>query len=481
MLEQLSHILFSTSAISAEITLIFGIVLLILLIAFGKKSTNYRLAGWSLTFLTLLISFALVILTNTETQWLFNGLFLSLPISSLGKELTLITSLLVLLHIRIMKYDLESEFYIMILAIVMGLLFLFMAEHFLSVFITLETVSICSYILVAMSGKTGNLEAGIKYLIFGAASTAIMLFGMSLFYGTTGTMSFSTEVFQQKAALNYSWVTLTALTMVLAGPLFKLSAAPFHIWAPDVYEATPTPLISFLAIAPKIAAVFLIFKLIQFIPVDSTPILSLIILLSILIGNFAAISQTDAKRMLGYSGIAQAGFILIGLLSYQHSGFQASVFYLAIYMFMSSGAFLMLDIIAHHTNSFQFVDMSGLSQKFVLLGIVGLVFMIGLVGLPPASGFTAKFLVFSSLYEEYTLGGQKILLWVLVFGLINTAVSIYYYLKIPYFMFMKKPISTFANKDIPALQLVYLSILAIIVLGLFFAPQWIQGRMEGVF
>jgi NADH-quinone oxidoreductase subunit N len=481
MLEQLSHIIFSTSAVSAEITLILGIILLILFIAFGKKSTNYRLAGWGLTFLTILSSLAIVILSNTESQWLFNGLFLSQPISSFGKELTLITSIAVMLHIRIMKYDLESEFYIMLLAIVMGLLFLFMAEHFLSIFISLETVSICSYILVAMSGKTMNLEAGIKYLIFGAASTAIMLFGMSLFFGATGSMSFTTEVFQQNVLMNSPWVILTALAMIMAGPLFKLSAAPFHIWAPDVYEATPTPFISFLAVAPKIGAIFLIYKLVKFIPVDSTPILSLIILLSIFIGNFAAISQTDSKRMLGYSGIAQAGFILIGLLSFQHSGFQASVFYLAIYIYMSVGAFLMLDMIAHHTNSFKFIDMSGLSQKFVFLGIVGLVFMVGLVGLPPAAGFTAKFLVFSSLYEEYAIGGKKILLWVLVFGLINTAVSIYYYLKIPYFMFMKTPISTLEAKKTPTPQLVYLSILAIIVLGLFFAPQWIQGRMEGLF
>jgi NADH-quinone oxidoreductase subunit N len=481
MLEQLSHILLSGSLVSPEITLSVGIVLLILLVAFGQKNATYRTIGWGLTFLTLLVSLGLVIQTNTDSNILFNGLFHSQRVSSFGKELTLITGLAVLLHIRIMKYDLESEFFVMILAIIMGLLFLFMANHFLSIFISLETVSICSYILVAMSGKTHNLEAGIKYLIFGAASTAVMLFGMSLFFGATGSMNFTSELFKENIIQNSDWVVLTALSMVLAGPLFKLSAAPYHIWAPDVYEATPTPLISFLAVAPKIGAVFLIYKLIDNIPVDTTLVLSLVILLSIFIGNFAAISQSDSKRMLGYSGIAQAGFILIGLLAFQHSGFQASVFYLAIYISMSIGAFLMLDMIAHHTHSFKFVDMAGLSQKFVFFGIVSLVFMVGLVGLPPSAGFTAKFLVFSSLYEEYATSGQKILLWVLVFGLINTAISIYYYLKIPFFMFMKKPAKGLGNKGIPFSQLLYLSILAMIVLALFFAPQWVQGRMEGLF
>lgn len=481
MLEQLTHIFYSTTSVFPEISLIVGIVFLILLVSFGSKTPAFRSAAWVLASLTLVLAFGLVVKSNTSNWSLFNGLFLISPIASFGKELVLITTLAIMFHIRIMKYDLEAEFYIMILAIVMGLLFLLMANHFLSIFISLETVSICSYILVAMSGKTLNLEAGIKYLIFGATSTAIMLFGISLFYGATGSLTFDTELSQYALSQNADWVVLSSFALVLAGPLFKLSAAPFHIWAPDVYEATPTPLISFLAVAPKIGAVFLIYRLISTIPVDTTLILSVVILLSILIGNFAAISQNNAKRMLGYSGIAQAGFILIGLLAFENSGFQASVFYLSVYIFMSTGAFLMLDMIADHTGTYQFIDMAGLSQRFIFLGVVGLIFMIGLVGLPPTAGFTAKFLVFSSLYEKYANGGHNILLWILIFGLINTAISIYYYLKIPYFMFLKKPSVQLVEKRIPVSQLIYLSLLAILVLGLFFAPQWVQEKMETFF
>ncbi len=481
MLEQLAHILTSTYAISAEISLVLGIVILTLLAAFGKKSSAYRTAAWTITLVITLAAFAFVTQTDANTLSLFNGLFESTALSTFGKELTLITTLIILIHIKLMGYDLEAEYYIILIAIVMGLLFLFMANHFLSIFIALEAVSICSYILVAMDGKSANLEAGIKYLIFGGASTAFMLFGMSLFFGITGSMNFSSVTFQSQVLANPSWAILGAFGLTLAGPLFKLSAAPFHIWAPDVYEATPTPLISFLSVAPKIAAVFLIYKLLLHIPVDATYLLSFVILLSILIGNFAAISQTNAKRMLGYSGIAQAGFILIGLLAFQSSGFQASVFYLAIYIFMSTGAFLLLDIIEKQTGSYKLEDMSGLSRKLIFLSILGLVFMIGLVGLPPSAGFTAKFLVFSSLYEQYTSGGEKVLLWVLVFGLINTAVSIYYYLKIPYFMFLKKPNESLNEGKVPFIQMAFLSIIGVLVLALFFAPQWVQDALKTIF
>lgn len=475
MLEQLSHILRSTSFISAEISLVLGMVALIIMIAFGKKNNTFRTASWVLALLSLAVAFLLVIATPNESETIFNNLFISDKTSILGKALTLIASMAIMLHIKVMKYDLDGEYYVILIAIVMGLLFLLMANSFISVFVSLETVSICSYILVAMNGKTHNLEASIKYLIFGAASTAIMLFGISFLYGATGSLIFNSEAYLNQIPQNANWVILAAFSMTLAGPLFKLSAAPFHIWAPDVYEATPTPLVSFLAIAPKIGAVFLINKLLLAVPVDTTLVLGVIILLSILIGNFAAIPQKNAKRMMGYSGIAQAGFILIGLLAFQGAGFQASIFYLAVYIFMSAGAFLLLDIISNQTKSYLFESMAGLSQKFMLLGLIGLVFMIALVGLPPTSGFTSKFLVFSSLYEQYHSSGRSILMWVLAFGLLNTAVSIYYYLKVPYFMFLKKPSDTLESKSIPPLQLIYLSVLAFIVLGLFFAPQWIQG------
>ncbi|AWV97868.1 NADH-quinone oxidoreductase subunit N [Arcticibacterium luteifluviistationis] len=475
MLEQLSHILHSTSFISAEISLVLGIVAIIILIAFGKKNSTFRTAAWALGLLTFIAAFFLVATTPVASQSIFNDLFISDKTSIFGKELTLLASIGIMLHIKVMKHDLDGEYYVILLAIVIGLFFLLIANSFISVFVSLETVSICSYILVAMNGKTFNLEASIKYLIFGAASTAIMLFGISFLYAATGSLVFNSEAYLTHIPNNANWVVLTAFTMTLAGPLFKLSAAPFHIWAPDVYEATPTPLVSFLAIAPKIGAVFLIYKLLQAVPVDTTLVLGLIILLSIVIGNFAALSQKNAKRMMGYSGIAQAGFILIGLMAFQTSGFQASTFYLAVYLFMSIGAFLMLDMISEHTHSDLFEDMAGLSQKFMLLGLIGLIFMIALVGLPPTSGFTSKFLVFSSIYEQYSSTGKSIFMWVLAFGLLNTAVSIYYYLKVPYFMFLKKPADTLESKSIPPLQLIYLSILAFIVLGLFFAPQWVQG------
>ncbi len=477
MLEQLSHILTSTSKLNGEIALFGGILVLIFIISFGQRNSKYNTVLWSVSLLTAVLSFALIYQSDALDQPLFNGLILLDSLSIFAKKLVLIATALILIHIKVMKYDLEGEYYIMILGIAFSLCFLLMASHLLSMFVALESVSLCSYMLVAFNKKARNLEAGIKYLIFGATATAIMLYGSSILFGLSGNLSFEGIKEALASGINSGLLLQIALIMVLSGPLFKLAAAPFHIWAPDVYEATPTPLISYLAIAPKIGGLFLIYRLLGIVAVDHTFVLAGVILLSILIGNFSALAQTNAKRMMGYSGIAQSGFILVGLLGLEITGIRASAFYMSVYVFMTAGAFLMLDIIEEHTSSYEFKDMAGLSQKFVYFGIVGLIFMVGLTGLPPTSGFTAKFLVFTNVWEQYANGGHKILLWVLLFGLINTAISIYYYFKIPYFMFLKPPAEKAFDRQVSVPQIVLLTLLAVGVIALFFAPQWIQNSI----
>ncbi|WP_304235860.1 NADH-quinone oxidoreductase subunit N [Jiulongibacter sediminis] len=477
MQKQLSHILESGSKLGVELLLFAGIITLILLISLLSKNEKTRNIIWLVSLLVTLGSFVLLTQTFVSDELLFNGLIQNSSFSHFGKSLVLISTLIILLHIKVMKYELEGEYYVLILGIAFSLSFLLMSSHLLSMFVAMEAVSLSSYMLVAFRQKAHNLEAGIKYLIFGATSTALMLYGASFLYGMTGSLSF--EGIQQGLTSGTSDGNMVqiALLMTLAGPLFKLSAAPFHIWAPDVYEATPTPLISYLAIAPKIGGLYIAFRLLETIPYDHTIVLSIIILLSILIGNFSALTQKNAKRMMGYSGIAQSGFLLVGLLGLEITGLRASGFYMAVYIFMTSGAFLLLDMVEKHTKNFQFVDMAGLSQRFVFFGIIGLIFMVGLTGLPPTAGFTAKFLVFTNVWEQYSGGGHKILLWVLLFGLINTAISIYYYFKIPYFMFLKTPPENKSESSLNITQLSLLTILAFAVLALFFAPQWVQNQL----
>lgn len=477
MQEQLSHILQSGGQLSLEFLLFGSILAIILMISFSKKSKTSRNLIWIASTVFSLLAMVLWTAEISSEESLFNGLLVNSSFSHFGKGLVLISTLIVLLHIKVMKYDLDGEYFVLILSIAFSLCFLLMSVHLLSMFVAMEAVSLCSYMLVAFRQKAYHLEAGIKYLIFGATSTALMLYGASFLYGITGHLDFE-NIHQSLINSGYGGNMIqVALLMTLAGPLFKLSAAPFHIWAPDVYEATPTPLISYLAMAPKVAGLYIAFRLLEAIPADHTLVLSVIILLSILIGNFSALTQKNAKRMMGYSGIAQSGFLLVGLLGLEITGLRASGFYMAVYIFMTSGAFLMMDMVNRQTNSYLFTDMAGLSQKFVFFGIVGLIFMVALTGLPPTAGFTAKFLVFTNVWEQYSNGGHKILLWVLLFGLINTAVSIYYYFKVPYFMFLKTPQENLEEKPLDFVQLGLLTVLAFAVIALFFAPQWVQNQL----
>lgn len=221
----------------------------------------------------------------------------------------------------------------------------------------------------------------------------------------------------------------------------------------------------------------MIFKLLEIVPKDHSLLLSLLIILSILVGNFAALSQKQAKRMMGYSGIAQAGFILIGMLNSENVGIQASVFYLSVYVFTNTGAFLLIDMLKQLSGSNKFKSFSGLGQEHILIALLGFVLMVSLTGLPPTGGFMSKFLVFTSLWEKYSLNSSPILLTVLLFGLVNTAISLYYYFKIPYYMFVKK-----ANEDVhtgnkPSVASVFLLVfLCIVVVALFFNPEWVQNR-----
>ena len=479
MSEILQHIWESTQSLAVEGIVALAITLITLLISFAPRNSKSQKIAWSITLLAFLSCLFCTFLGNISDQSYFFDLLRPDPVSRFGSLLVFISGIIILLHIRLMKYNFDAEAYLLILGISVGIVLLLKSSHFLSFFISLEFISICSYLLVAFEKGSKNLEAGIKYLIFGATATAIMLYGISLLYGLTGNLDFaSVNESLRLSQLQESRLQIV-LALVLAGPLFKLAAAPFHIWAPDVYEATPTPFISFLAIAPKVGGLIAVYRVLSLSAMDNSALLGSVILLSILIGNFSALTQTDSKRMMGYSGIAQAGFILIGLLGLSHSGIQASAFYLGAYVFISTGAFYLLDMISRQTGSYSFESMAGLSQRYVMFGIIGLIFMVGLTGLPPTSGFTAKFLVFSQLWEQYASGGQKILIWVLVFGLINTAISIYYYFRIPYQMFVKRP-QLIENKisGIPALQLSFLSLLAAMVIALFFAPQWVMNLIS---
>jgi NADH-quinone oxidoreductase subunit N len=477
-MKELQEILSSSQHILPEWILLLGILLIVIIVSFQKKDSK-----WPYRFSFLLV----LIYTFTATYFyenlpagglkLYGGLLLVDQTSLFFKQLVAISTIVFLIHCRLFDYKFDGEIYFLMLCILLGLSFLSMTTHFLVIYVALELVSISSYVLVATKNEKMNFEAAIKYLIFGATSSAIMLYGISLFYGMGHTLNFAEPAFIQAIAANTPLIIQIISFLFLAGLLFKIAAAPFHSWVPDVYEVTSTPIISFLSFAPKAVGVLVVARVVQSNFADLNAVLLLIIFLSLIIGNLAALWQTNLKRMLGYSGIAQAGFILIGVLKSPQTDFYGAFFYILTYLPITMGAFLLADLLKNLSGSDEMEDFKGLGQQNIFLGLNAVIIMMALVGLPPTVGFMAKLMVFSSIVNLGEAMHSSVYYGLLIFGLLNAAISIYYYLKVPYFMLIKKSYNQpkYNNDFFLTLVLTYFSIsLVIFFLYPDFGTEWVR-------
>jgi NADH-quinone oxidoreductase subunit N len=477
-MKELQEILSSSQHILPEWILLLGILLIVIIVSFQKKDSK-----WPYRFSFLLV----LIYTFSATYFyenlpagglkLYGGLLLVDQTSLFFKQLVAISTIVFLIHCRLFDYKFDGEIYFLMLCILLGLSFLSMTTHFLVIYVALELVSISSYVLVATKNEKMNFEAAIKYLIFGATSSAIMLYGISLFYGMGHTLNFSEPAFIQAIAANTPLIIQIISFLFLAGLLFKIAAAPFHSWVPDVYEVTSTPIISFLSFAPKAVGVLVVARVVQSNFADLNAVLLLIIFLSLIIGNLAALWQTNLKRMLGYSGIAQAGFILIGVLKSPQTDFYGAFFYILTYLPITMGAFLLADLLKNLSGSDEMEDFKGLGQQNIFLGLNAVIIMMALVGLPPTVGFMAKLMVFSSIVNLGEAMHSSVYYGLLIFGLLNAAISIYYYLKVPYFMLIKKSYNQpkYNNDFFLTLVLTYFSIsLVIFFLYPDFGTEWVR-------
>ncbi|CCG98327.1 proton-translocating NADH-quinone oxidoreductase,chain N [Fibrella aestuarina BUZ 2] len=376
---------------------------------------------------------------------------------------------------------LPTEWYAILIGMVLGLFLLTMAVNLLAIYLAIELVSISSYLLTGLAADRKASEGGLKYLLFGAVSSAVMLYGMSLLYGLTGTLDITSTVFGIELAKNGT-VALVALLLTTAGVLFKLSAVPFHIWTPDAYEAAPIPVAAFFSIGPKAAALLVLMRLLTALPIGDvqTP-LAVVALAGILIGNLSALRQTDAKRLLAYSTIAQAGFLLVGVIALSEAGFDAATFYAATYLFITLAAFFLIDALAPASaatsGSFRIADFAGRYKASPILAIALVVVALALTGLPPTVGFTAKYLSFTALFGAYQTTGNPWLLWLFGLGLANAVISLFYYLKIPFLLFFRPPVANVPGADVPvrlvALQWVALALMLPPVVLLFLKPDWL--------
>lgn len=336
----------------------------------------------------------------------------------------------------------NAEFYTLLLAAVLGAHLLVMSTNLIMVFISLELLSISSYILAGYSFTKKGAEGSLKYFLFGSAASAIMLYGFSILFGLTGSINFLSVNFIERLTASQPTLVAVAGFMAFGGFLYKIAAVPMHIWSPDVYEGSPMPVVAFLSVVPKLAGIVVISKFVVVLTLSAQSrfdwqlILGIIALLTIGIGNLSALWQNNPKRMMAYSSIAQAGFLLIGIVCFSEQGIHALLFYSALYLLANFAVLILLQVFEKN-NIESIIGFSGSGKSFLFAGIALLIGMISLAGIPPTGGFTSKLFVFAATWASYQQTGKSILLWILIFGLLNTVISLFYYLKIPYYAFLK--------------------------------------------
>ncbi|MFA0962656.1 NADH-quinone oxidoreductase subunit N [Roseivirga sp. BDSF3-8] len=340
------------------------------------------------------------------------------------------------------------EFYLLLTGLLLGSMVMSMATNMLLLFLSIEIVSISAYLLTGFLRNARSAEAGIKYLIFGATASSLMLFGMSLLYGFSGTLTFTDSVFVQNLAEVPPIPVLIGNLLVLCGLFFKISLIPLHIWAPDVYEGGPLPAVALFSIVPKLAGLAVLLRFFAIIMSTASPLpdtmdwQTLLVfagIATLLVGNLAALWQQSVRRLMAYSSIAHGGFMLAALLAYSDTGTESLLFYAAIYLIMNLAAFQWLAYFENKYGVRHVRGFAGLFRQEPLAAVCLLIVMIALTGLPPTAGFTAKLLVFGGLWDSYSATGQSALMALLLTGLFSTIAALFYYLKIPYFLFFRMP------------------------------------------
>ena len=368
-----------------------------------------------------------------------------------------------------------AEYYALLATAAAGMMFLTQANSLLTLFLGLEWFSISLYILCAIDyRRERSLEAGLKYLIVGGFGSAVLLFGSALVYGATGKLTFDGIAEAVTAGgLSGDALLLTGLAMIIVGLGFKASAAPFHMWTPDVYEGAPTSVTAFMAAATKVAALLLTFRiLVTAFPQEDdlwTVALAVIAVCSLVLGNFAALVQKDVKRLLAYSSISNAGFMLIAVSANSALGGRALFYYLIPYAAASLGAFAVIAARERELGHDVTVDdLAGMGWERPLLGAAMWTFMLSFAGLPPTGGFLGKFYVFSSAYDRGWL-------WLVIVGVLATAVSLYYYLNVIRALYLRPSAELqFAAGGQPprdGLLQVGTGACVVVVVGSFFAVQ----------
>lgn len=429
-----------------------GLLLVVFVDASGVRARNGL--NWLLTVLSLGLALALCpsALEGDFSGPVFSGMLAVDPLGVFFKMLLLGASLLLVLtftfrNSRELAGLGQGEFFVLLLAVTLGNLLLVGASDLAMLYLALELVSITSYIMVAyLKGDRMSNEASLKYVLFGAVSTGTMLYGLSLLYGLTGTTSL--PAIREFLAVGLSdpnrFSLYVIVLLVFAGLGFKTAVVPFHFWCPDVYQGAPTPVTAFLSVAPK-AAGFAVMTRFFFTGlsvaesgawdlvgvIDWVPVLMLLSVATMTIGNIAAMTQTNMKRLLAYSSIAHAGYIMMGVVALSADGVRGMMIYLLAYLVMNLGAFLVVTLIHNQDGTFDLRDYPGMFRRAPGLALAMAIFMFSLMGIPPFVGFMGKLYVFGAVMAR----GPEFY-WFAVAGALNAAVGAFYYARVMRTMIM---------------------------------------------
>ncbi|MEO3404538.1 NADH-quinone oxidoreductase subunit N [Mucilaginibacter sp. CAU 1740] len=370
-----------------------------------------------------------------------------------------------------------SDLYTITIASVLGLHLMAMAINLLSVYLAIEMVSLASYLMVAYRSETPlSSEAGLKYVLFGAASSAIMLYGISLLYGFSGSLDqLADNSIVQLSKVNEASASV-ALLLLLIGIGFKLSFVPLHFWVPDVYQGAPTPVTAYLSTVPKIAAFGLLVNILPPFLSDTSwkgvnvgQVLSAVGIITMIAGNFAAVLQSNVKRMLAYSSIGHTGFALMAIVTFSAQGLSALIYYLAVYALANIGALALASYFSNILNAEDVESYKGLGLKYPVASVCFVIILVSLTGIPVTAGFTGKLFVFSAVYSVYQQTQSVWMLALMITGALITVVSLFYYLKIPLYLFLKRTenAEVASEKSYNLLVLVVIISFLLILLGIF--------------
>ena len=458
---------------------IFISLSIMFLLIFGVFKKNSSKIVYNLSTISLIIGLGLLLVfSETYDNYLFLNSYKIDNLSFFMKLLTILSGISVLLisynYIEKIKI-IKIEYPILILSAILGMLVMISSNDLMVFYMGLELQSLPLYVLAAINtNNVKSSEAGLKYFVLSALSSGLLLYGCSLIYGFSGSTNF--DVISSNIG-SEEFGNIFGIIFILVGLSFKISAVPFHMWAPDVYEGSPTTITLFFSLVPKIAAltVFIRFLYVPFIDLFEQwqSIIVFISIASMLLGSFAAIGQTNIKRLIAYSSIGHIGYALAGLAVGTNLGIQSSIVYITIYLIMNLGFFSCLLMLKRNDVYYESInDLSGLSKNHPIISLCFLIQLFSLAGIPPLAGFFAKFYIFIAVIEQS-------MYFLAIVGLLATVVSAFYYLRIIKVIYFDKPNDEFDRFNSLSLKLI-LSITTIILVVYFIYPGFLFKIVENI-